>query len=306
LNAPHIELRGITWDHSRALPPLVATAQRFEELHPNIHVHWQKRSLHAFGHANVAELAEQFDIVVIDHPWAGYSVDRKVFLNLFDHFEQSFLQQLTTETVGKCAESYLFDGNWLAIPIDAASPAASYRPDLLRDSDVPRTWQQLIDIASRGSVIMPAFHVDLLLHLVMLAATLDEQALFTNDECWCTEDLLSQAMDLLATLMSHLPKQCYEMNPIAVYESMSRRDEHSYCPFAYTYNNYARADFARSRLRFLNPVELPSRGMLRGVSPQRLKRSERSTPMRAANLRRDPPGTMRSTTSSPRISFVAR
>lgn len=265
MNPSPIQLRGITWDHSRALPPLVAIGQRFEELHPHIQIHWQKRSLHAFGHANVAELADQFDIVVMDHPWAGFAIEHKVFLNLLDHFENAFMREVTSRTVGQCADSYLYEGQWLAMPIDAASPAASYRPDLLPDSDVPRTWEQLIGLAARGLVILPGFHVDLLLHLVMLAATVDEQALFTNDESWCTDAVLDEAMDLLAELMKHLPRQCYEMNPIAVYESMSRTDEHLYCPFAYTYNNYARADFARFRLRFLDPVELPGRGMLRGV-----------------------------------------
>jgi len=28
-------------DHSRALPPLVATAQRFEELHPGVRIQWE-------------------------------------------------------------------------------------------------------------------------------------------------------------------------------------------------------------------------------------------------------------------------
>lgn len=31
-----LSLRGITWNYSRALPPLVAAAQRFEEQHPQI------------------------------------------------------------------------------------------------------------------------------------------------------------------------------------------------------------------------------------------------------------------------------
>ena len=29
-------MRGITWNHSRGFPPLVATAQRFEELNPDV------------------------------------------------------------------------------------------------------------------------------------------------------------------------------------------------------------------------------------------------------------------------------
>ena len=58
-------LRGITWNHSRALPPLVASAQRFEEYHPNVRIVWEKRSLHEFGHASLAELAKVFDLLEI-------------------------------------------------------------------------------------------------------------------------------------------------------------------------------------------------------------------------------------------------
>jgi multiple sugar transport system substrate-binding protein len=46
---------------------------------------------------------------------------------------------------------------------------------------------------------------------------------------------------------------------------MSEQKQYVYCPFAYTNNNYARAGYGRHQLRFLNPVELPARGMLRGV-----------------------------------------
>jgi multiple sugar transport system substrate-binding protein len=46
-----VQLTGIAWDHSRAFPPLVATAQRYEETHPGIRIDWQKRTLDEFGHA---------------------------------------------------------------------------------------------------------------------------------------------------------------------------------------------------------------------------------------------------------------
>jgi hypothetical protein len=50
-------LTGIKWHHSRAFPPLVATAQRYEETHPGVRIHWQKRTLDEFGHAPVDVLA---------------------------------------------------------------------------------------------------------------------------------------------------------------------------------------------------------------------------------------------------------
>jgi len=43
------ELRGITWDHTRGFLPMVATAQRFSELHPDVRITWEKRSLQHFA-----------------------------------------------------------------------------------------------------------------------------------------------------------------------------------------------------------------------------------------------------------------
>jgi len=46
-------LRGIAWDHTRGFVPMVATAQRFHELHPEIEIRWEKRSLQAFADAPI-------------------------------------------------------------------------------------------------------------------------------------------------------------------------------------------------------------------------------------------------------------
>jgi multiple sugar transport system substrate-binding protein len=61
-------LKGITWDHSRALPPLVATAHKYEELHPKVRIIWKKRTLDEFDHKPIDELAEEYDLIVIGHP----------------------------------------------------------------------------------------------------------------------------------------------------------------------------------------------------------------------------------------------
>ena len=81
-----VTLNGITWDHSRALPPLVATAQRYEETHPGVRIRWEKRSLHEFGHMPVDVLAEKFDLIVIDHPWAGFVFSRGLMHDLTGGF----------------------------------------------------------------------------------------------------------------------------------------------------------------------------------------------------------------------------
>ena len=77
-----IHLTGIAWDHSRALPPLVATAQRYEETHRGVRIHWHKRTLDEFGHAPIDVLAQKFDLIVIDHPWAGFCFEKNLVLDL--------------------------------------------------------------------------------------------------------------------------------------------------------------------------------------------------------------------------------
>ena len=44
-----VTLRGITWGHSRGFTSVVATAQRFNELNPDVEIVWEKRSLQAFA-----------------------------------------------------------------------------------------------------------------------------------------------------------------------------------------------------------------------------------------------------------------
>ena len=64
-------LRGITWNHSRGFVSVVATAQRYCELHPDVEITWEKRSLQEFADAPIQGLAEAYDLLVIDHPLGG-------------------------------------------------------------------------------------------------------------------------------------------------------------------------------------------------------------------------------------------
>lgn len=41
-----------------------ATAQRFHELHPEVEIHWEKRSLQAFAGESIADFAKRFDLLV--------------------------------------------------------------------------------------------------------------------------------------------------------------------------------------------------------------------------------------------------
>jgi multiple sugar transport system substrate-binding protein len=97
-----VQLKGITWNHSRALPPLVATAQRFEELHPGVEIVWEKRSLHAFGHASLAELAQAFHLVVVDHPMMGDAESTGSLLDLSQLLDTDCLKEMEDDSANRC------------------------------------------------------------------------------------------------------------------------------------------------------------------------------------------------------------
>src|ERR1700753_1255417 len=95
-----VQLTGMTWDHTRGLLPMQATAQRFSELHSGVEIVWQKRSLQSFADAPQAELAERFDLMVIDHPSMGESAHAELLLPLEEHLAPEFLADQAANSVG--------------------------------------------------------------------------------------------------------------------------------------------------------------------------------------------------------------
>ena len=66
-------LKGITWSHSRGYTSITAVSQRFCELNPGVSIEWEKRSLQEFADAPIENLAKAYDLLIIDHPWAGFA-----------------------------------------------------------------------------------------------------------------------------------------------------------------------------------------------------------------------------------------
>jgi len=261
-----LELTGIAWDHSRALPPLVATAQRYEELHPGIRIRWEKRSLHEFGHMPVDELARRFDLIVIDHPWAGFCFARNLVHDLAPRLTPAQKKELEMNTVGPCWESYLYEEQLLAIPIDAATPTPSYRPDLLarQGQKFPETWKELVSLADAGLAVMPGFSADLFLNWCMLAEALGGR-IAEDPESLCGETAGRQAMEMLRRLAEKMSPRIFEWNPIAIAERMTPGDEIAHCAFAYSYGNYCRPSFAERPIRYGSLPKLDDGRPLRSI-----------------------------------------
>jgi multiple sugar transport system substrate-binding protein len=246
-----IRLRGITWDHSRGLLPMVATAQRFSESHPGIEVAWEKRSLQEFGDYPIQKLADIFDLLVIDHPFVGYAASHPILLPLEENLSADFLTDQRHNSVGESYRSYEFGGHLWAVPIDAATPVSSWRPDLLERASisVPETWEELLALAKRGLVAFPATPVDSLMNFYMFCCALS-RAPFPQDDTFIDEEAGAKALLLLRELSALCTPEIFFWSPIATYEAMARRDDIAYCPFAYGYSNYARGGYAAKVLEF--------------------------------------------------------
>ncbi len=262
-----IQLTGIAWDHSRALPPLVATAQRYEETHRGVRIHWQKRTLDEFGHAPIDVLVKKFDLVVIDHPWAGFCFEKNLVHDLAKIAPPETLAELKRNAIGPTFESYVWQDKLLALPIDAATPAPSWRPDLLERAGVapPQTWTDAVALARRRLAVIPGFNADLFLHFIMLVKALGAEPC-ADHEAIAPADIMQRAAEMLRELTEPMPSEISELNPILVAERMTTTDDFAWNAFAYTYNNYARPHFAPKPLRFGNLLTLePGGPRLRSV-----------------------------------------
>jgi len=262
-----LQLNGIAWDHSRAFPPLVATAQRYEETHPGIRIHWHKRTLDEFGHAPIDALAQQFDLLVIDHPWAGFCFEKNLVHDLKPLVPPAVLADLAENSIGRTFDSYVWQDKLLALPIDAATPAPSWRPDLLERAGLrpPQTWAEAVAFAQARLAVIPGFNADLFLHFIMLLQGLGAEP-FAVAERIAPRALMRQAAELLRELTEPMPREIFDLNPIQIAERMTTTDEFAWNAFAYTYNNYARAGFAPKPLRFGNLLSLqPGGPRLRSV-----------------------------------------
>jgi multiple sugar transport system substrate-binding protein len=244
-----IELRGCTWNHTRGYLPMVATAQRFSELHPDVAISWEKRSLQQFADVGIDQLVRQFDLLVIDHPSIGMAAENALLLPLDQHLAAEFLADQSAHSVGKSHESYSFGGHQWALAIDAATPVSAWRRDLLDKAgvSVPATWIELVELARRALMAFPGIPIDLLMHFYMVCTGLREPP-FSHSQQLISNNVGVQALEMLRELASLVSPECARRNPIATWEHLIASESVAFCPFAYGYSNYSRRSYTEHPL----------------------------------------------------------
>lgn len=246
-----VKLRGMTWDHARAVDPLIATSMVFNEHHPEVEIIWEKRSLQAFADRPLEQMANEYDLMVIDHPHAGVAARTGLLLPFDGQGFDKELKILAKESCGPSHLSYEFDSHQWALAIDTASPVSAYRPDLL--DKVPTKWVEVQELAKRGEVIWPLKPVNALMSFYNFLANINEP--FGENEQGVD---LATGVDVLNKMQSvaqYIPDVCFSMDPIDAYEWLANRSDRSYVPYLYGYTNYSRVGF---RPNLVKVSDIPS------------------------------------------------
>jgi multiple sugar transport system substrate-binding protein len=252
----------MTWGHRRAIDPLTGTMEAFRRKHPSIAIEWSARPLAGFEFQSVEDLSEEYDLIVLDHPFMGDAGAKKYLRDLSD------LAGKEGDYIGPSLTTYRWGDAIYAVPIDAACQVAAYRPDLMRaiDATLPRSWQDVLALGEhaerRGCRLAIGFAgVHSLMTAFTLMASLGHPWPNSPGGDICDREALREALGLMRSLTNFCPPEIFDWNSIALHEAMLARDELVYCPAVYCYATYAEPDH-REPLRF---ADLPGAA---GCSPR--------------------------------------
>lgn len=252
-------LRGITWGHSRGFTSIMAVSQRFMELHENVEISWEKRSLQEFADAPIGQLAKKYDLLVIDHPWAGFAAKHGILLPLQEYLPEDYLEDQEDNSVGESYMSYMFGGVLSALPVDAAAPVAVYRPDYFEAAGkkAPENFDEVLELARQKRVIYAGIPINLLMDFYMFCVTAGGE-LFSEERVVRTETG-EEALEEMRNLAALCPKEIFQWDPIAVHENLASDTGYMYCPFAYGYSNYSKEGYAKHLLKASDVVNYKGR-----------------------------------------------
>ncbi len=246
---------GLTWDHPRGYVALEKAAEQARA--QGLAVQWQRQPLEGFESHPIEELANQYDLVVLDHPHIGDAVAADCLQPLESLFDSATLQQWKEQSIGNTFESYLYGARHWALPLDAASQVAAYREDRLQEPP-PATWEATIAFARRNPVALSLAGPHAILTLFSMSAAHGDAPAAHHPARLFQGRGAAAAWALMQQLYDLSYKGWAERNPIATLEALSGDAQAVYCPLVYGYVNYAVANSRRHAVRFADVPAGPS------------------------------------------------
>lgn len=250
-------LSGMTWDHPRGYECLEAASELYAE-QTGITINWSSRSLQAFADEPIRELAETYDLIVLDHPHVGMIAESECLLPL------PMPEKSEDHSLGGSLESYLWLDQLWAYPVDAACQMAVKRSDVC--TAVPADWEAVLD-ARPGDfkMVTPLLPVDAFDMMMTLVAGSGEENLPFSAEEFTSSKNGVLALKILKSLYRLGPQEALNWNPITVLEAMATTDEFAYSPCLFGYINYTRPGFRTHKLDYLDLPSFRGSALKRGI-----------------------------------------
>jgi len=243
-------LKGLTWEHRRAIDPMVAAAEAFARQRPDVEIVWDVQPLSGFEFRHIEEIVRVYDLLVFDHPHVGHAAEARLLRPLDRLLPHD-------DFIGPSLATYRWRGTLWAVPIDAACQTACYRPDLLPEGP-PATWTEMMAMAGKRRLACGLKGVHAFMSFLTLAANLGDRCAEEKDRPLVKRDTATTVLAMLRELAAACPPDALDWNSIALQDAMCARDDLAYCPFVYGFATYAEAD----RVPRLAYADIPDAGGL--------------------------------------------
>lgn len=245
-------LRGITWDHPRAIDSIRRATAEYRTVHPNVTVEWVARPLHEFENLALEQLADNYDVIAFDHPFVGSAAATGALAPLDSILREGELAGRSAEYVGQSFGSYEWNAHIWALPVDAACMVSASRRSQLAARDVPRTWAESITtmrgLGARSSLIAanPTHLWGTFLSLCHAISVGDQDAgdaAQRETPWWAPQGIDSavavRAVELLREVISVVDPRSLHLDPVSVLDDLAGAGPAVYTPLVFGYSTYA-------------------------------------------------------------------
>jgi multiple sugar transport system substrate-binding protein len=247
-------LRAVGWAHDRCMRPMRASADEWLRL-TGVEISWEERPGHSFANDRLDRIAPNFDIISYDHPFVGSVAESNALLPLDELLPASELDELAADSIGPSHTSYAWADHQWGLATDAACQVSVVRPDLLPETDIPRSWSDALELAAtlHRRVTTSLSSHDAICSLFTLCANA-QRPLAPNRDQFADPTAALPALEWLLSYTSHCHPSAWNGHVVG---PMLSSDDIVYGLFQWGYINHSWPSSAGPRLSF---VDIPSTG----------------------------------------------
>lgn len=243
-------LRGLTWHHPRAIDSIHATSEAYSALNPEVTLEWTARPLHEFESSPLEELSAEFDILSIDHPFVGDAAAAGSLAPLSALIDRRVLIERSGWYVGSTYQSYEWDGELWALPVDAACMVSAHRAELAAPQTIPERWDDVVAFIGelgRERAVIAANPTHLYGSYLSMC-----EALYSGDAAgnpsqgprWWTgigidPEVGGPALQLLREVVGACAPRSLGLDPVDVLDEIAGVGGALYTPLVFAYSTYA-------------------------------------------------------------------